>query len=347
MSASHIFHSPTPLLLECGETLHQWELAYHTYGRMNERGDNVVWICHALTANSDAAAWWPGLVGPGCLFDPAEHFIVCANMLGSCYGSTSALSVNPVSGEPYYHDFPNVTVRDMVRALDRLRLSLGISQIKVLIGGSMGGQQALEWAVQRPELFEYFVPMATNAKHSAWGIAFNESQRLAIQADATWQERHPRAGAAGLKAARAIAMLSYRNYDTYCAAQSDDTDRLEGYRAASYQAYQGQKLVDRFNAFSYVALSKAMDSHHLGRERGGVEAALSRIGARTLVIGISSDLLFPIEEQMYLAEHIPGADFACIDSMYGHDGFLIEFETLEKHLRRFFRKHEGQAARRA
>jgi homoserine O-acetyltransferase len=271
------------------------------------------------------------------LFNPDDYYIVCANMLGSCYGSTNALSINPETGEPYYHDFPLITARDMVAAFDRLREYLGIGHIHTLVGGSTGGQHALEWAITAPDLFDYLIPIATNAQHSPWGIAFNESQRLAIEADATWKERHPDAGKLGLQAARSIAMLSYRSYETYQASQSESEDGvIDGFKASSYQRYQGEKLVNRFNAFSYYTLIKVMDSHHVGRGRGGCIAALSRIKAKTLVIGVASDVLFPIGEQLFLAKHIPNASFVAIESPYGHDGFLIEFDLLQKHIRHFY-----------
>ncbi len=329
-----VFHSPAPFPLDGGAVLPELTLAYHTYGRLNPAGDNVVWICHALTGSSDAADWWSGLVGEGKLFDPRQHFIVCANVPGSAYGSTSALSVNPATGEPFFHDFPLVTVGDVARALDLLRKFLGIEKIHTCIGGSLGGQQAVEWAVQQPELIENLILVATNAQMSPWGVAFNEAQRMAIAADATWALAHPDAGRNGMKAARAVALLSYRNYDTYQTTQSrQGEDQLEGYRATTYQQYQGEKLARRFNAFAYWALTRLMDSHDVGRSRGGLEVALSRIKARTLVLGIRSDLLFPMEEQVFLKNHIPGAEFTEIDSLYGHDGFLIENELMTKAIR--------------
>ncbi len=195
------YHYQQPFALECGETLPEVQLAYTTMGTLNEGADNVIWVCHALTANANPAEWWPGLVGSGMLFNPEEHFIVCANMLGSHYGSTGPLSINPATGEPYYQDFPLVTVRDMARSLDLLRQELGVHKIYTCIGGSMGGQQALEWAILQPDLIENLILIATNAQHSAWGIAFNEAQRMAIQVDPTWQQRRPDAGINGMKAA--------------------------------------------------------------------------------------------------------------------------------------------------
>ncbi len=331
----HYARIDAPFTLESGAVLPHLEIAYHTYGTLNAARNNVVWVCHALTGNSDAASWWDGLVGEGKLFDPREYFIVCANMLGSCYGSSGALTLNPTTNEPYYLDFPQVTVRDMARAHILLRKKLGIDRISIGLGGSMGGQQLLEWAVLEPSVFDVIVPMATNARHSPWGIAFNESQRLALLADSTFKERSNDAGSAGLKAARSIGILSYRNYETFQQTQRDKekNEELDNYRASSYQGYQGEKLVQRFHAHSYWHLSKAMDSHNLGRGRGSVEAALRSITAKAFVIGISTDILFPIEEQKLVAEHIPNAEYIEISSPYGHDGFLIEFPTLTTILR--------------
>ncbi|MDP4148899.1 MAG: homoserine O-acetyltransferase [Bacteroidota bacterium] len=326
-----VFTQEGPFELESGACLPHYHLAYTTHGRLNASGDNVVWIFHALTANSDPAQWWPGLVGEGKLFDPDRHFIVCVNMPGSCYGSIGPLSIKPGTDEPYYHDFPFFTTRDMIRAYRPLREFLGINRIHMGIGGSMGGQQLLEWAIEEPELFQYIVPIATNARHSPWGIAFNTSQRMAIEADETWKQRKEEAGRAGMRAARATALLSYRHYDTYMKLQPGD-------HADSYQRYQGEKLVRRFSAFSYYTLSQSMDSHDTGRGRGGPEFALQRIRAHTLVIGIGTDILFPLTEQEYLAAQIPGAVFVDIPSLYGHDGFLLEFEQIEKLVRDFVRK---------
>jgi homoserine O-acetyltransferase/O-succinyltransferase len=329
----HTIRIDAPFTLESGAVLQHLDIAYHTYGTLNAARNNVVWVCHALTGNSDAASWWDGLIGEGKLFDPREYYIVCANMLGSCYGSCGALTLNPETSEPYYLDFPQVTVRDMARAHTLLRQHLGIDRINVGLGGSMGGQQLLEWAILEPNIFDFIVPMATNARHSSWGIAFNESQRLALLADQTFNNRSVDAGSAGLKAARSIGIVSYRNYETFAHTQRDKGDTLDGYRAASYQAYQGEKLVQRFHAHSYWHLSKAMDSHNVGRGRGSVESALRTITATTVVIGISTDILFPVEEQKLIAEHIPNAEYIEISSPYGHDGFLIEFATLTTLLR--------------
>jgi homoserine O-acetyltransferase len=311
-------------------------IAYHTYGSLNAARDNVVWVCHALTANADVFSWWSGLFGPTHYFDPANWFIVCANVLGSCYGTTGPLEAIDTT-PALYHEFPLLTIRDIVAAHESLRQHLGLHQIHTLIGGSLGGQQALEWAIQQPALVDHLVLLATNAQHSPWGIAFNEAQRLAIFADPTYFSATPAGGQSGLKAARAVALLSYRSYEAYGNTQHEpDEEKITDFRASSYQQYQGDKLVARFNAYTYVALSKAMDSHNVGRGRGGIVAALSQIRARTLVISISSDVLFPPSEQQLLARHIPGAKYVEMDSGYGHDGFLIETAQITHFLERFY-----------
>jgi homoserine O-acetyltransferase len=336
MTETQYFTLPTPLHLESGAILPQVRIAYHTYGTLNAARDNVVWACHALTANADVLGWWPGLFGPNCHFDPANYYIVCANIMGSCYGSTGPLTPTDTE-EARYQNFPLLTIRDMVAAHEALRQHLGLAQIHTLIGGSMGGQQALEWAIQQPTVFEHLVVLATNARHSPWGIAFNEAQRLAIFADPTYHSATPAGGQNGLKAARAVALLSYRSYEAYGNTQQEpDEEKITDFRASSYQQYQGDKLVARFNAYTYVALSRAMDSHNVGRCRGGVAAALGQIRAHTLVIGITSDVLFPPSEQRLLARCIPGAVYVEMDSGFGHDGFLIETAQITHLLERFY-----------
>lgn len=336
---SHIFNHLTEFKLESGAVLPEFTLAYHTWGTLNSEKNNVIWICHALTANSDAEVWWNGMIGKEKVFDPATHFIICANIIGSCYGSTGPLSDNPNTGKPYYHSFPFVTVRDIVGTLELLRLHLGIKEIHTVIGGSLGGQQALEWSIMHPDVIKRLILVASNAVSSPWGIAFRESQRLAIAADKTWKESNADAGKEGLKAARGIALLSYRNYQTYLQAQKEDSDEKIGdFKAASYQRYQGEKLAKRFNAYSYFLLSQTMDSHNIGRGRGGVVPALAQIKAGVLAIGIGSDLLFPAAESKFIAQNVKGGTYEEINSLYGHDGFLIETPKLNYVIRRFYHK---------
>ena len=328
--------------LENGKTLRTLNIAYTTYGQLNARKDNVIWVCHALTANSEVFDWWKGLFGEHNFFNPRDHFIVCANIIGSNYGSTNPLSENPETGDPYYLSFPQFTVRDLAKAHELLADYLNIDQISLLIGGSLGGQQAMEWAISNPNRVNKLVLIATNAQHSPWGIAFNESQRMAIAADQTFYENTPDGGSRGLKAARSIALLSYRAYQTYSSTQSEsDNEKVDDFRASSYQNYQGEKLVGRFNAYSYWYLTKAMDSHNVGRNRSSVQETLRKITAKTLVIGISSDVLFPVEEQRFLAEHIPSAKYLEITSFYGHDGFLIETQTLACEIEKFINNPDG------
>ena len=316
------------LELESGKSISDFPLNYTTIGELNKEKDNVIWIFHAMTANSDPSDWWNGMVGKGKFFNPEQYFIICVNMPGSHYGSVSPLTINPNTGQPYYQQFPFFTPLDMSRAYDQLRKQLGIEKILLGIGGSMGGQQLLAWACEQPSLFQFIVPIATNAFHSPWGKAFNASQRMCIEADPTWKEASPTAGMEGMKVARSVALISYRTYDTYDKTQQDDDKAIEFTKSESYQKYQGEKLAKRFNALSYYMLTKSMDSHHLGRGILEAEERLSKIQAKTLVIGISSDLLYPLNEQQYLVDHIPEAKLAIIDSFYGHDGFLLENEKL-------------------
>jgi homoserine O-acetyltransferase len=330
----NFFDHHGPFALENGAQLTDIRIAYHTHGRLNAAKDNVVWVCHALTANSDATDWWKGLVGEGCLIDPAKYFIVGANMLGSCYGSTGPTSVDPASGKPYYSDFPAVTVRDIVAANILLRRHLGIDSIHLLMGGSMGGYQVLEWAVMEPAVVKNLFLIATSPSESAWGVAIHTTQRLAIEADSSWKDHTPQAGAKGLKAARAIGMLTYRNYGTFQEKQTDpDPEKTDNFKASSYINYQGDKLVKRFNAYSYWLLTKAMDSHHLGRGRGGdLITVLRSITQPALIIGITSDILCPLDEQRFMDTYMPGSTLVEIDSAYGHDGFIIEARQITQHL---------------
>ena len=327
-----------PITLECGVTLPKVDIAYSTFGEMNTDKSNVVWICHAFSANSDPTEWWPGMVGEGLFIDPKKYFIVCANMLGSCYGTTGPLSINPETNKKYYKNFPVVTVRDMVQTLTILRKHLSIEKIFFACGFSMGGQQLLEFVIHEPTIFENILLGATNIQHSPWGIAFNESQRMAIEADTTFGNESDNAGANGMKAARSIGLISYRNYKAYNKRQEDtDTSKLENFKASSYQRHQGEKLAKRFNAYSYHILSKAMDNHNITRGRGDAKEVLSSVKCNTLVLGITSDYLYPLEEQQLLASLIPHSLFVEINSDYGHDGFLIENEQISKILSAFLK----------
>ena len=328
-----VFHSRQPFLLESGESLPELSITYHTWGRLNETADNVIWVCHALTANSNAKEWWPNLIGEGLAFDTSRYFVICANILGSCYGTTGPSSINPQTGKPYLHAFPFITIRDIVQAHALLRQHLGIMGIHLLAGGSMGGYQVLEWAVIEPTISKHLFVITTSARESAWGIAIHTAQRMAIETDSTWTAGELTDGRNGLKVARAIGMLTYRSYESFVKAQSDTSnEKVDQFMASSYIRYQGEKLANRFTAYSYWTLSKSLDSHNLARGRGSLESVLNGIRTKTLVMGITSDLLCPVQELQFLARNIPGARFAAIDSLYGHDGFLVETEAITNEL---------------
>lgn len=334
-STTRIYNHNQEFRLESGASLPELAVTYTTTGELSPKKDNVVWIFHALTANANPLQWWPGLIGSGYQIDPSKYFIVCANIIGSCYGTTGPRSINIESGDPYGLEFPLFTIKDIIKAHQLVQKELGIERIKLGLGGSMGGQQLLEWAINDPLLFENIALIATNARHSPWGIAFNESQRLALEADPTFSNNIDDAGQKGMKAARAVAMLSYRNQLTYESTQLDSNGKIDNYKASTYQAYQGEKLVKRFNAHSYYYLAKAMDTHNVGRGWTSAEEALSQIKARTTVIGVSTDLLFTPSEQSYLAKNIQNSELQMIDSLYGHDGFLIETKQISEILKNF------------
>lgn len=317
-----------PFKLESGGTLPEVTIAYSTYGKFT--GSNAIWVCHALTANSEVDDWWPNVVCSDGFLDPQKHFIVCANIIGSHYGSTAPLSINPDTGEPYYNTFPFITIRDVVNAHYLLAEHLDIKNVKAIIGSSIGGFQALEMSLIKPSFSEKLVLIATAARSQPWAIAFNESQRMAIESDATYGESSADAGMQGMKVSRSIGLLSYRGSNAYNATQqeNDNLYKIAGFRAATYQQYQGKKLCRRFNAYSYYLMTQLFDSHNVGRYRGGVESALSTITCETIVIGISTDIIFPISEQIFLYKHIPNATIQLLSSEFGHDGFLVEYKKL-------------------
>ncbi|MBR4995113.1 MAG: homoserine O-acetyltransferase [Alistipes sp.] len=319
-----------PFELECGEVLPSLTIAYNTFGEMNAERSNIIWVCHALTANSDVADWWPHTVEQGCFLDPSKYFTICANFLGSHYGTTGPLSVNPATGEPWYGDFPLVSVRDMVRAHQLLAEHLGIKQVELLIGSSIGGFQCLEWCVMQPDFAKKAAFIATTPRTKPWAAAFNESQRMAIECDATFGERNAEAGLRGMATARSIALMSYRGGVAYDKTQEDENPDEAGVvrRVHSYQRYQGEKLRRRFNAYSYYRLSQAVDSHNLGRGRGKVEDVIAQIKAKSLVVAISSDILFPPSDHQPLIDNLADVRYHLIDSDFGHDGFLVEHKQL-------------------
>ena len=360
-----------PFKLESGESLPEVEVCYHISKDFREPGANektaagkkVIWITHALTANSDPSEWWDTLVGEGKFFDPRNYTIVCANLLGSCYGSTGPASINPKTGKPYLLSFPRVTVRDEVNFLELLRKHLGIKYIDLIIGGSVGGYQAIEWSIMYPDVIKNAAFIATGARVTPWETAFNESQRMILYADESFaNEEYAEVSANGKKriiitggqkgmgAARTVALISYRSCKGYNSTQQDpDTNSLWEHRASSYQRHQGEKLEKRFNAYSYLAMANLFDSQNVGRGRGGVEKALAKIKAKVLCIGINSDILFPWSEQKFIAEHTGccgksiknktnrESKFIKIKSDFGHDGFLLEYKQIQEAVGKTFK----------
>ncbi len=321
---------PQSFDLELGGLIQELTLCYQTYGRLNEKRDNVIWVCHALTANAEVDQWWSGLYGPGNLFDPEKYFIVCVNNLGSPYGTTSPNVQNPETGNRYGMDFPDFTLRDTARSIILLMEHLNLNAINLLIGGSCGGNIALEISILKQAFIKNLVLLCCSAQESPWSIAIHHSQRIALEADPDFQKNAPFSAAKGIKAARAFALPLYRTPTSMNKRQEEqDSNKVKDFRAASYINYQGDKFAKRFDAHCYYKLLCALDTHNLARGRNSVENALSQIEANTLVIGIDSDIFIPVVEQKKLAHYIPNARYAEINSIFGHDAFLIETEQIQ------------------
>ena len=324
---------------EAGGNVSGIEVVYHTSDRDYKKGERVVWLCHALTANSNPMDWWPEMVCKGCCIDPEKDYVVCVNIFASPYGTTGPRSFlearrrkgDEARGERGPLDFPKITVRDMARLFPIVRKYIGIEKVDLLVGSSIGGFQALEWAILEPEVIERAAFIATAPRVTPWLGAWMESQRMAIEADPTFKACESLAGGQkGLEAARALSLISYRTFDGYNLTQAEeDEDCLFAERVASYERYQGEKLVKRdFDAYSYYYLTWSVDSHNVGRKRGGVAAALGEIKAKSVVITITSDGLFPPVEGREWATWIPSAKYVEIESKWGHDGFLLETEAI-------------------
>lgn len=338
-----IFDSPEPFTLECGETVPAVRVAYETWGKLNREGDNAVLVVHALTGSSHASScaggppgWWDGLIGHGRALDPARHFIVCPNLLGSCYGSSGPAEGGAVR---------EITTRDMVRAQRRLLDFLGVRRLALVIGGSLGGMVTWEWAVEYPQFVRAAAPIAGTPQGSPWMIALNEVARQAIFNDPGWRgglyigEGPER----GLALAREIAMITYRTAPLFQerfgrslagAPRGVGAGRQRRFQVENYLEHQGRKLAERFDARSYVALTRAMDLHDVGRGRGGLEAALGRIASDILVVSIDSDVLYwphEVRSPVMVLEG-SGKSVTCeeILSPFGHDAFLVEYGQLNR-----------------
>ncbi|CAI2173409.1 18585_t:CDS:2 [Funneliformis geosporum] len=409
--------------LQSGHTLHKVPVAYKTWGTVNENRDNVMIICHALSGSADVQDWWGPLIGKGRAFDPTKFFIFCGNMFASPYGTASPITINPETGKYYGPEFPPTTPRDDVRLHKMILDSLGIKQVAICIGGSMGGMQVLEWSFYGPNYVKTIVPIATSARNSAWCISWNEAQRQSIYSDNKYCDGyydHNDPPATGLSAARMSALLTYRSRDSFesrfgrkfhdpknhptatpsskirpstpaeeallihndghrsenitsrenflskpknCNGSESNNNvenRVETidakewtenndnehstksvpnvFSAQSYLRYQGEKFVKRFDANCYISLTRKMDAHDVAKDRGDLEKVLISIKQPALIIGIESDGLFTISEQYELAEFIPNSEMVTIQSPDGHDGFLLEFDQINRHILRFIRK---------
>ncbi|NMW19281.1 MAG: homoserine O-acetyltransferase [Chlorobiaceae bacterium] len=333
------FDSSEPFVTELGALLPSIRVAYRTWGTLNSQKDNVVLICQALTGSADADAWWEGMFSRGGAFDETADFIICSNVLGSCYGTTGPLSFNPFTGSHYGPDFPLITIRDMVHVQHRLLASLGIDRVKIAVGASLGGMQVLEWGFLYPDVVQALMPMGASGRHSAWCIGQSEAQRQAIYADRDWNNgwydpSHP--PARGLSAARMMAMCSYRSFENFQSRFGREVQNGTGtFKAESYLRHQGKKLVERFDANSYITLTKAMDMHDIGRGRGEYEEVLRSLQIPVEILSINSDILYPKEEQEELARFIPKSRILYLDEPYGHDSFLIDVEKVSRMVRDF------------
>lgn len=324
--------------LESGERLPEVTVAYRTWGRLNARGDNAVLVCHALTGSPDVDRWWSALLGPGHALDPDRDFVVCSNVLGSCYGTTGPTSLRPGRASRWGGDFPAVTVRDIVRVQAAGLDALGVRRLRLVVGGSLGGMQVLEWALLFPERVDAIAPIAVSARHSAWCIGLSEAQRQAIYADPRWRGgRYPEGDGpeAGLAVARQIAMCSYRSRASLEARFAREEAEEGGFAVEGWLRHHGRALVARFDANTYVTLTKAMDTHDVGRGRGGWREALATVRVPSLVVSIDTDVLYPPVEQAELAAALPAGRLATLASPHGHDAFLIEGEAVNALVARF------------
>ncbi len=354
----HVTSSDRPFALDGGGSLREIVTAYETWGTLDERQSNAVLLCHAWTGDSHAAGpmsaghpttgWWEGMVGPGCPIDTNRWYVVCANVLGGCQGSTGPASADPVTGRPFGARFPVVTIRDMVRVHARLADHLGVRRWHSVIGGSMGGMQVLEWAITYPDRVRSIVPIATCTQASAQQIAWGAIGRRAIRLDPKWRggdyyEAEPGEGPhEGLSVARMVAQVTFRSDNAFTdrfgreladgGTTRDGFSLWQRFEVERYLDHHGDKLVRRFDANSYLAIGKAMDLHDVGRGRGGVESAMARVKVPTLTMGIWSDILYPSYQQRQIRDLLARQGTPCeyieIDSPHGHDAFLINLDQV-------------------
>jgi homoserine O-acetyltransferase len=367
VDATGLTYTCPELVLENGVRLQQVPVRYKTFGTLNAARSNCLVVCHALTGNASLDDWWGDMLGKDKLFDTSRMFVVCANILGSCYGTCGPTSVEPGTGKPYGIRFPDVTIRDSVALHMRLvREHLGVRRVACVVGGSLGGMQTLEWAVLGGDFVGAIIPMCCGAFHHPWQIGISEAQRMAIYADPNWAggEYLNRGGAppmAGLAVARAAAMITYRSHSGYsrkfgrhvvaskakagagkpgAAGAGAGHGQERFFQVENYLRHQGQKFVRRFDPHSYVKVTRMMDSHDLGRGReGGSEAVLAAILQPCLIISVKSDVLYPPLEQEYLKQHIRHSKLFSVDSDHGHDGFLLDQDAIMPVALQFLRRY--------
>lgn len=358
-----LFVPPNPLRLAGGGELGPVTVSYETYGELSLQRDNAIFVCHALTGDAHVAGWhtpqdrkpgwWDEFVGPGKGLDTNRYFVICANVLGGCQGTTGPRSLNPQNGEPYGLNFPFMTVGDMVEVHAELVRSLGITKLLSVVGGSLGGMQVLEWTARYPQMIQSAVCMATAAKLTAQGIAFNAVGRRAICTDPNFHGGQyydkPQGPNVGLALARMVAHITYlsdASIEMKFSRRLQAGDKLSydmmrqiEFQVESYLHYQGKRFIERFDANSYLYLTRAMDYFDLAEGRGSVAQALSQTNARFLVTSYTSDWLFPTIQSKELVRAMIEAGrhvtFIELESSYGHDAFLIEFEWLERLVRPF------------
>lgn len=352
---------PEPFRCEGGAELPGFTLRYETYGHLSAAKDNVVLICHALSGdhhcagihslNDRKAGWWNNIIGPGKAIDTERFFVVCSNVLGGCQGSTGPASVDPRTGRPFFLDFPLVSIGDMVRAQERmLHQALGVERLHAVVGGSMGGMQALQWGIAFPDRVDRLIPMATTARQSAQAIAFNEVGRLAIMQDPEWKNGGygPDGGPdVGLAVARMMAHITYlsdRGMEEKFGRERVLGDSARShfdaeFQVESYLRYQGQSFINRFDANSYLYISKALDRFDLHGPGGTLEETLANMRARVLVVGFSSDWLFPPAQNRAIVHALlrcgKNASYAELETSLGHDSFLVHAPELYALVSRF------------
>lgn len=352
------FVSAEPFEFECGRSIPGFTLRYETYGRLNERQDNAIFVCHALSGDHHAAGihslrdrktgWWNNIIGPGKALDTTRYFVVCSNCLGGCQGSTGPMSIDPATGRAYGTTFPPITIRDMVRADKRLLDHLGVRRLHAAIGGSMGGMRVLQFGIEFPEFIERLLPMATTARENAQAIAFNAVGREAIMQDPGWNGGDYEAGGGprvGLAIARMMAHITYvsdqsmdRKFGRRKRDNADAGAPIQ-FEVESYLQHQGQSFINRFDANTYLYITRALDHFDLAATYGSLEKAFEPVQARTLCVAFTSDWLFPSEQNrafvMALLRSGKSASYAELKTDLGHDSFLLESPALYDLVRSF------------